>query len=81
MLGDDVMRQLLVRKYPGVTTHGFRSSFRDWAADQTDYPAEVAEHALAHLEGSATVRSYLTTDMFNKRRRLMRDWAAYIARG
>ena len=53
MLSQDGLRVLLRRKYPEATPHGFRSSFRDWAADETDYPAEVAEHALAHLEGSA----------------------------
>ena len=78
MLSQDGLRVLLRRKYPEATPHGFRSSFRDWAADETDYPAEVAEHALAHLEGSATVRSYLKTDMFEKRRGLMVDWVDYI---
>ncbi len=78
MLSQDGLRVLLRRKYPEATPHGFRSSFRDWAADETDYPAEVAEHALAHLEGSVTVRSYLKTDMFEKRRGLMVDWADYI---
>ena len=78
MLGADVLREMLQREYPGATTHGFRSSFRNWAADETDYPGEVAEHALAHLEGSTTVRSYRTTTMFNKRRAMMEDWARYI---
>ena len=78
MLSQDGLRQLLKRRYPKATAHGFRSSFRDWAADKTDYAAEVAEHALAHLEGSTTVRSYLKTDMFEKRRGLMADWAEYV---
>ena len=55
------------------TLHGLRSSFRDWAAEQTDTPAEIVEHALAHLEGSATIRAYRRTDYFQKRRRLMED--------
>ena len=78
MLSQDGLRQLLKRRYPKATTHGFRSSFRDWAADKTDYLAEVAEHALAHLEGSRTIRSYLKTDMFEKRRGLMAAWAEYV---
>lgn len=81
MLSHDGLRRLLQRKYRTATPHGFRSSFRNWAAEQTDYPAEVAEHALAHLEGSATVRSYLTTTMFEKRRGMMADWAEYIGAG
>ena len=78
MLSQDGLRQLLKRGYPDATSHGFRSSFRDWAAEKTDYPSEVVEHALAHLVGSTTVRSYLRTDMFEKRRELMADWAEYV---
>ena len=77
-LSQDSIRQLVKRRYPDATAHGFRSSFRDWVAEMTDYPAEIAEHALAHLEGSATVRAYLRTDMFERRRGLMDDWAAYV---
>ena len=76
-LSQDGMRQLLKRRYD-ATSHGFRSSFRNWAAEETDFPSEVVEHALAHLEGSATVRAYFRTDMFEKRRALMNDWAAYV---
>ena len=77
-ISDDGLRQLLVRRFPGTTAHGLRSTFRDWAAEQTEYPAEIAEHALAHLEGSATVRSYLRTDYFEKRRGLMDAWADHL---
>ena len=77
-ISDDGLRQLLVRRFPGTTAHGLRSTFRDWAAEQTDSPAEIAEHALAHLEGSATVRAYLRTDYFEKRRELMNDWADFL---
>ena len=77
-ISDDGLRQLLVRRFPGTTAHGLRSTFRDWAAEQTEYPAEIAEHALAHLEGSATVRAYLRTDYFEKRRALMEAWADFL---
>jgi integrase len=61
----------------GLTTHGFRSSFRDWAAECTAYPYEVAELALAHGVGNATARAYQRGDLFEKRRRLMQDWADF----
>ena len=78
MLSQDGFRSLLIRRYPDATPHGFRSAFRDWAAEKTDYPAEIAEHALAHLEGSESVRAYLRTDYFEKRRALMAEWAAFV---
>ncbi len=78
MLSQDGFRSLLIRRYPDATPHGFRSAFRDWAAEKTDYPAEIAEHALAHLEGSESVRAYLRTDYFEKRRALMAEWAEYV---
>jgi len=64
-------------KSEGVCTHGFRSTFRTWAAERTNYPSEVAELALAHLVGSQVERSYNRTDLFERRRRLMADWAAF----
>ena len=66
------------RRFGVFTLHGLRSSFRDWAAEQTDTPAEIVEHALAHLEGSATIRAYRRTDYFQKRRQLMKDWAGFV---
>ena len=59
--------------------HGFRSSFRDWVAEQTDAPGEVAELALAHAVGNAVVAAYARSDLFEKRRALMEKWAAYLA--
>jgi integrase len=59
------------------TVHGFRSAFRDWAAERTNYPSEVAEMALAHRVGSQVENAYRRTDMFERRRRLMADWAAF----
>ena len=51
------------RQFEGdYSVHGFRSTFQDWAAEQTDFPSEIVEHALAHLEGSATIRAYRRTD-------------------
>ena len=64
---------------PGFDAHGFRSTFRDWAADQTAYPRDVAEAALAHaVQGVEAV--YRRTDLLNKRARLMADWAKYCAK-
>jgi len=65
---------LLVRK--GVTTHGFRSTFRNWAAERTDFPAEIAELALAHQVGTRVERAYLRSDGFERRRALADAWAA-----
>jgi integrase len=69
----------LVRQLTGqpITIHGFRSSFRDWAGEQTDYPREVAELALAHSVGSDVERAYARTDLFDRRRLLMQAWADY----
>ena len=66
------------RRFKGYALHGLRSTFRDWIAEQTDFSDELAEHALAHLVGDATVRSYRRTDYFEKRRELMSAWADYV---
>jgi integrase len=71
------MRVLLQRLRPGVTVHGLRSSFRDWCEEKTNYPRVVVEQALAHSVGTATEKAYRRTDLFEKRRRLMRDWERY----
>lgn len=73
------MAMLLRRMGVHVTVHGFRSAFRDWAAECTAYAHEVAEMALAHTIASAVERSYRRGDLFEKRRRLMADWANYCA--
>src|SRR5262249_38088628 len=62
-----------------VTVHGFRSSFRDWAAERTNSPREVAEMALAHSISSAVEAAYRRGDLFEKRRRLMEAWADYCS--
>jgi integrase len=64
---------------PDLTTHGFRSSFRTWAADQPGNVRDVAEAALAHVVGDDTERAYNRDDLFEKRRRLMNAWATYCS--
>lgn len=59
--------------------HGFRSSFRTWAQEQTIYPREVAEAALAHSVGDIVERSYARSDLFEKRAKMMNSWAIYLA--
>lgn len=60
-----------------LTVHGFRSTFRDWAAECTSYPREVAEMALAHVVSDQTEAAYRRGDLFEKRRQLMNDWSKY----
>jgi integrase len=62
-----------------ATVHGFRSAFRDWAAECTGYAHEVAEMAMAHAIENKVERAYRRGDLFDKRRRLMEDWATYCA--
>src|SRR6266436_3337487 len=62
-----------------ITTHGFRSSFRVWAGEQTNYPREVIEMAMAHAVGDETEEAYFRSDLLQKRRPLMNAWAAYCA--
>lgn len=71
--------QLLLRRIKATdfTVHGFRSSFRDWAGDETNHPREVAEGCLAHLIGNETERSYRRRDAIEKRRQLLIAWANY----
>jgi integrase len=64
-----------------ATVHGFRSSFRDWAKEATNFPRELAEAALAHLVGDKTERAYSRGDALAKRRKLMVAWAAYCGGG
>src|SRR5688572_10113252 len=72
------MLQLLERMKRGtITVHGFRSTFRDWAAELTAYPREVAEAALGHTIGNQTESAYRRGDLFTKRTHLMNEWATY----
>ncbi|QDM32657.1 DUF4102 domain-containing protein [Tardiphaga sp. vice352] len=79
-LSNAAMDQLLKGMgYPGTvaTVHGFRSTFKDWATEQTDYPTDLVEYAYAHTVPDKTEAAYRRGDMIEKRRRLMEDWAAY----
>lgn len=64
-------------KREDITAHGFRSTFRDWAAERTEFQGEVAEAALAHAVGNKVEAAYRRGDLFDKRRRLMEAWAAF----
>jgi len=77
-LSNMAMLKLLERMgYPELTAHGFRSTFRDWAAECTTYPSEVAEIALAHAIDNKVEAAYRRGDLFNKRIALMNDWAEF----
>ena len=69
-----LVRELGIEAVP----HGFRSSFRDWAAEMTDHPREVIEAALAHVVRNKVEAAYRRTDLFERRRKLMGDWADYL---
>src|SRR5262249_1535234 len=79
-LHETAMAKALAAYRPGVTVHGFRSSFRDWAAETTAYPNHVVEMALAHSIPSAVEAAYRRGDLFEKRRRLMQAWANFCAK-
>jgi integrase len=77
-LSDMSLTAVLRRMKRGdLTAHGFRSTFRDWVAESTSYPAELAEMALSHAIGNKVEAAYRRGDLFEKRRRLMDDWAAF----
>ncbi|WP_246035972.1 tyrosine-type recombinase/integrase [Aliishimia ponticola] len=65
----------------GVTVHGFRSTFRDWASEVAKVPREVAEKSLAHTVGSDVERAYARSDLLDRRRSLMNDWSKFVASG
>ena len=81
VLNHSTMATLLRGLAIDAVPHGFRSSFRDWAAECTDAPREVCELALAHVNSDRVEAAYRRSDLFDKRRRLMGDWAAYVASG
>jgi integrase len=79
-ISNNTMLKLLERMGCGdITVHGFRSTFRDWAAERTSYPREVCELALGHAIGNEVEAAYRRGDLFEKRRRLMNDWAKHCA--
>ena len=61
-----------------ITVHGFRSTFRTWAAEQTTFPREVIELALAHTNTNKVEAAYLRTDYLDQRRQLMEQWSHYV---
>jgi integrase len=62
----------------GVTVHGFRSTFRDWASEAANAPREVAEMSLSHQVGSDVERAYARSDLLDKRRALMERWSMFV---
>jgi integrase len=76
-LPHEAMLKVLKGIRPGVTVHGFRSTFKDWASEQTAYPNEVSEMALAHKIPNKVEGAYRRGDLFEKRRQLMVDWERY----
>jgi integrase len=72
-------RLLTVKMGVPVTVHGFRSTFADWCAEQTDFTSEVREMALAHAVGDRVEAAYRRGDLFDKRRQLAEEWAGFCA--
>ena len=80
-LGDDALSNTLRRmgRKRDTTVHGLRSTFRDWAAERTNYANHVVEMALAHAVGNQVEAAYRRGDLFEKRARLMNEWATYCS--
>jgi integrase len=76
-LSDMTLSAVLRRMKVAAVPHGFRSTFRDWCAEVTDYPRDVAEMALAHAIGNKVEAAYRRGDLFEKRKQLMQDWANF----
>ena len=75
MAMDMMLRRM--KRHDGVTVHGFRSSFRDWAENVSNFPREITETALAHVIGDKAEQAYRRSDALEKRHKLMDGWAAY----
>ena len=78
-LSNMAMLQLLRRIEAGKTVHGFRSSFRIWAAEKSGFSSDAAELALAHVSGSIIERTYMRSDLLDLRRELMEAWAGHVS--
>ena len=78
-LSEKRLRRLLQRLGIAAVPHGFRSTFRDWAAEETDHPREVIEAALAHVVSNKVEAAYARSDLFERRRRLMDEWSGYVS--
>ncbi len=74
---DSFLRLMERMDHPDLTSHGFRSTFRDWASEETNFARETAEAALAHTIGDKVEEAYRRGDLFSKRRKMMEAWAAY----
>ncbi len=79
MLDEKVLRRLLERQRVAAVPHGFRSSFRGWAAEATEHRREVIEAALTHVVHDKVEAAYARSDLF-ERRRLMDDWSTCLGR-
>ena len=79
-MGQRTLQKLMRRMGRAETVHGFRSAFRDWAAETTAYPNHVVEQALAHAIANGVEAAYRRGDLFEKRMRLMQDWSNYCDR-
>jgi integrase len=79
MISDATMGAVLKRMDVDAVPHGFRSTFRDWAAECTNYPNEMAEMALAHTVNSKVEAAYRRGDMYMKRVKMMEDWGKFCA--
>ena len=77
-LSDMTLSKLVKEQGFDVHVHGFRTSFRTWAQEQTNFPREVAEAALAHVVKDKAEAAYARSDMFEKRRRMMESWAGFL---
>ena len=77
-LSDMTLSKLLKERGIEAVPHGFRSSFRDWASEETNHPREVVEAALAHQVKDKVEAAYARSTLFERRRRLMEDWSAYL---
>ena len=77
-LSDMTLSNLIKGLGIAAVLHGLRSSFRDWAAERTNTPREVVEAALAHTVQNPTEAAYARSDLFERRRHLMDEWAAYV---
>jgi integrase len=80
-LSDMALTAVMRRMGASAVPHGFRSSFRDWAAEYTNYPSEAAEMALAHSIGNKVEAAYRRGDLLEKRKAMMADWAAFCSQG
>jgi integrase len=78
---DTGMLRVATQIRPGVTVHGFRSCFRDWSGNCTDFPREVCEECLAHQVGNAVERAYRRGTALDKRQALMEAWASHCIGG